>query len=212
MSVVVALQLGSFSVVLETLWSGKSELPFGTFALLMQPIHLAIGIVEAFVTAGIVNYVRNARPEILENITGSRPLGTGISVRKVIVAFALLAAITGGALSWFASTIRMAWSGPSPRSQVRASCRRRSMGSLPFSKASRKRRRSFQTITSDGFAGRKKGGGTRFLAGDRSRHVSRRHRRGSHRPRNGHTHWIGNQIIQRKTYINRMKSPPLRSL
>jgi cobalt/nickel transport system permease protein len=104
MSVVVALQLGSFSVVLETLWSGKSELPFGTFALLMQPIHLAIGIIEAFVTAGIVNYVRNARPEILENITVSRPLGTGISVRKVIVSFALLAVITGGALSWFAST------------------------------------------------------------------------------------------------------------
>ena len=104
MSVVVALQLGAFSVVLETLLSGKSELAFGTFALLMQPIHLAIGIIEGFVTAGIINYVRNARPEILENITASRPLGAGISVRKVMITFAVLAAITGGALSWFAST------------------------------------------------------------------------------------------------------------
>src|SRR4030066_718958 len=32
-SAVVALQLGSFSVVLETLLSGKSELPFGAFVL-----------------------------------------------------------------------------------------------------------------------------------------------------------------------------------
>src|SRR5512139_1540816 len=45
-SAIVALQLGPFSVVLETLLSGRSELPFTTFILLMQPIHLAIGIVE----------------------------------------------------------------------------------------------------------------------------------------------------------------------
>ena len=51
---------------METLLSGKSELPFGTFVLLMQPIHLAIGIVEGFVTAGVINYVRGVRPEILE--------------------------------------------------------------------------------------------------------------------------------------------------
>ena len=45
-SAALALQLGAFSVVLETLLSDKSELPFGTFLLMMQPIHLAIGIVE----------------------------------------------------------------------------------------------------------------------------------------------------------------------
>ncbi len=61
-SAVAALQLGAFSVVLETLLSGKSELPFGAFLLMMQPIHLAIGIVEGFVTAGVINYVRSARP------------------------------------------------------------------------------------------------------------------------------------------------------
>ncbi|MBU1206782.1 MAG: energy-coupling factor ABC transporter permease [Proteobacteria bacterium] len=103
-SVVAALQLGAFSVVVETLWSGKSELSFGTFVLLMQPIHLAIGIVEGFVTAGVINYVRNARPEILESITASRPLGAEISVRKVMITFVVLAVVTGGALSWFAST------------------------------------------------------------------------------------------------------------
>ena len=103
-SAVAALQLGAFSVVLETLLSGKSELPFGAFLLLMQPIHLAIGIIEGFVTAGIINYVRSARPELLESMAASRPLGASISLRKVMVTFVVLAVITGGALSWFAST------------------------------------------------------------------------------------------------------------
>jgi cobalt/nickel transport system permease protein len=103
-SAVVALQFGAFSVVMETLLSGKSELPLGAFVLLMQPIHLAIGIIEGFVTAGIINYVRGARPEILDSIAASRPLGAGISLKKVMMTFAVLAVITGGALSWFAST------------------------------------------------------------------------------------------------------------
>ena len=104
LSALIALQLGAFSVVLETLLSGKSELPFGTFVLLMQPIHLAIGLVEGIVTAGIINYVKNIRPEILEANIDARPLDPGISIKKIIIAFVILAVVTGGALSWFAST------------------------------------------------------------------------------------------------------------
>jgi len=103
-SVVAALQLGAFSVVMETLLSGKSELPFGAFILLMQPIHLAIGIIEGLVTATIINHVRSARPELLDSIAASRPLDTAISLKKVMMTFTVLAVITGGALSWFAST------------------------------------------------------------------------------------------------------------
>jgi cobalt/nickel transport system permease protein len=102
-SAVVGLQMGAFSVVLETLLSGKTELPFGTFLLVMQPIHLAIGIVEGFVTAGVINYVRAARPEILDGSASSAPLAAGISLRNVLIGFAALAIVTGGALSWFAS-------------------------------------------------------------------------------------------------------------
>ncbi|MEW6333209.1 MAG: energy-coupling factor ABC transporter permease [Thermodesulfobacteriota bacterium] len=103
-SVVLALQLGAFSVVLETVLSGKSELPLGAFALLMQPVHLAIALVEGFVTAGVINYVRTARPEILAGAAASRPRGTQMPLRKVIATFAALALLTGGGLSWFAST------------------------------------------------------------------------------------------------------------
>ncbi|MGB5218435.1 MAG: energy-coupling factor ABC transporter permease [Smithella sp.] len=102
-SVIIALQLGAFSVVLETLLSGKSELPFGTFVLMMQPIHLAIGLMEGLITAGVILYVKQARPEILEASIAARPLDAGLSIKNVLVGFVILAVITGGALSWFAS-------------------------------------------------------------------------------------------------------------
>lgn len=103
-STIATLQLGALSVVVETWLSGKSELPFLTFLSLMQPIHLAIGIVEGFVTAGVINYVRNARPELLDSIAANRPLGAAVSLKKVLATFVVLATILGGALSWFAST------------------------------------------------------------------------------------------------------------
>jgi len=101
---VIGLQMGAFSVVLQTLASGRSELPLGTFALMMQPIHLAIGIVEGLVTAGVINSVRAARPEILESAAAGTPIGDGVGMRRVLVGFALLAAAAGGLLSWFASS------------------------------------------------------------------------------------------------------------
>ncbi len=103
-SAVAGLQLGAFSVVLQTLLSGKSELPFGTFVLVMQPIHLAIGLVEGFVTAGVIRYVRTARPEILHDVAQERPLAEKGSVKKVLLFFLALAVASGGVLSWFAST------------------------------------------------------------------------------------------------------------
>jgi len=101
-SVLVALQLGPFSVVVQTLLSGISELPFKSFVLLMQPIHLAIGLVEGLVTAGFIVFVRKARPEILESAAASRPLAK-ISIQKILIGLAVAALLTGGIVSWFAS-------------------------------------------------------------------------------------------------------------
>jgi len=102
LAAVIGLQLGAFGVVLETLVSGISELPFKTFVLLMQPIHLAIGIVEGLVTAAAVGFVWKARPEILESAVSAKPIG-GVPVKKVIIGLGIAAVLTGGALSWFAS-------------------------------------------------------------------------------------------------------------
>ncbi len=102
-SSLVALQLGAFSVVLETLFSGKTELPFGTFTLMMQPIHLAIGVVEGLVTAAVVTFVWKSRPEILENAALGEAYGK-ISMKKVLSVLGILVIVIGGSLSWFASS------------------------------------------------------------------------------------------------------------
>jgi cobalt/nickel transport system permease protein len=100
---VAALQMGSLSVVFQTLFSGISELPFKSFLLLMQPIHLAIGLVEGVVTAGFIAFVRKTRPEILESTLTRRPLG-GVAIRKFLIGLTVVAVLIGGVLSWFASS------------------------------------------------------------------------------------------------------------
>ncbi|GAB4341245.1 MAG: energy-coupling factor ABC transporter permease [Desulfobulbaceae bacterium] len=102
LAAVAGLQLGALGVVLETTLSGVSELPFASFLVMMQPIHLAIGVVEGLVTAGIVSFIWKTRPEIL-GVTASDVVPGALPVRKVLVTLALATVVTGGLLSWFAS-------------------------------------------------------------------------------------------------------------
>ena len=99
---IVGLQLGALAVVLQTVLSGISELPFGPFALLMQPIHLGIGVVEGLVTAGVVTFVWRARPEILADARERQSAGQA-SARNVLLGLGAAALLTGAVLSWFAS-------------------------------------------------------------------------------------------------------------
>ena len=62
---ILSLQLGAFSVSVETLASGITALPFGAFLLAMQPIHLAIGAVEGCITAAVLAFLYEARPSLL---------------------------------------------------------------------------------------------------------------------------------------------------
>jgi cobalt/nickel transport system permease protein len=102
-SAIVGLQLGAFGVVLETIFSGITDLPFRTFLLLMQPIHLAIGVVEGLATTLVVIFIWKARPETMELAGPHRETAAG-SLRQVLVGLLTLTVVTGGALSWFAST------------------------------------------------------------------------------------------------------------
>jgi len=99
---VAGLQLGAFGVVMETTLSGISSLPFSTFVLLMQPIHLGIGVVEGLVTAAVISFVYKARPEIISCAIKARA-SVSRPMRTVVLAFAIAAVLTGGVLSWFAS-------------------------------------------------------------------------------------------------------------
>lgn len=103
-SVIVGLQLGAFSVVLETLLSGITELPFSAFLVMMQPIHLAIGIAEGIITAAVLAFVYKLRPEILESTSERREMGKTVSVKKAVIALAVVTLVVGGGLSLFAST------------------------------------------------------------------------------------------------------------
>ncbi len=99
---IIGLQLGAFGVVLETITSGVSNMPFVTFLLFMQPIHLGIGIVEGLVTAAVISFVWRERPEIIQRAGNFEPLGN-LKIKPVLLGLLVAALLTGGALSWFAS-------------------------------------------------------------------------------------------------------------
>lgn len=103
LSAIFGLQLGSFGVVAETALSGVADLPFETFLLLMQPIHLLIGVVEGVVTAAVVAFVWKVRPEVLAlNDASVSPCGIGS--KQILVPLLVAALLCGGLLSGFAST------------------------------------------------------------------------------------------------------------
>jgi cobalt/nickel transport system permease protein len=103
-AVVVSLQIGAFCVVLETLLSGVTALPFSTFLLLMQPIHLAIGVVEGIITAAVLCFVYKIRPEIMESTRDKTLIQNSVSMKRVLAALAVTTVLAGGVLSIFASS------------------------------------------------------------------------------------------------------------
>ena len=100
---VLTLQLGAFSVTLETLASGITELPFTAFLAVMQPIHLAIGLVEGAVTAAVRVFLQEARPSLLWQAESADSQKQPMTLRGVLGVMAVLAAVTAGLLSLFAS-------------------------------------------------------------------------------------------------------------
>ena len=100
---IITLQLGAFSVVLETSASGITELPFGAFVGIMQPIHLAIGLVEGLITSAVLVFVYEARPELLMDVNTAGAKEGKYSLKTTIVILAVVVAIVGGGLSLFAS-------------------------------------------------------------------------------------------------------------
>lgn len=98
---VISLQLGAFSVVVETMASGITELPFSAFAVTMQGIHLVIGLVEGLITASVLLFIYDARPELLaaELEKTSARLGFG----QTLAALSALTAVCAGGLSLVAS-------------------------------------------------------------------------------------------------------------
>ncbi len=99
---VIGIQLGAFGIVLQTTLSRITELPFSIFLLFLQPIHLVIGIIEGFITAGVILYIWKARPELLGNVNRNIRNST-VSIKKIIIFLVLATVFTGAIMTWFAS-------------------------------------------------------------------------------------------------------------
>lgn len=101
---VVTLQLGAFSVVLETSISGITELPFGVFVGIMQPIHLAIGLVEGLISAAVLLFVYETRPELIMELDAENAKAKkACSLKTTLAILAAVVVLVGGGLSLFAS-------------------------------------------------------------------------------------------------------------
>lgn len=111
---IISLQFGALSVSIETKISGITELPFMTFVKTMQPIHLAIGLVEGLITAAVLVFIYEARPEMLKtehahnvsqnNSAYINTYANRISLKKILIILSVITLMTGGILSLFASS------------------------------------------------------------------------------------------------------------
>ena len=101
---VLTLQLGAFSVVLETTASGITELPFAAFAFTMQSIHLAIGAVEGAIVASVLLFIYKARPELLHSDDNAATESAGrYSFGQTLAVLAGATIVAAGGLSLAAS-------------------------------------------------------------------------------------------------------------
>ena len=101
---VASLQLGAFSVSVETLLSGITKLPFAAFLLLMQPIHLAIGAVEGAITAAVLLFLYAARPSLLWGVE-QEDGAQSVSFKNVLAIMSVAAFVLAGGISLLASEL-----------------------------------------------------------------------------------------------------------
>ncbi|MDO4189048.1 MAG: energy-coupling factor ABC transporter permease [Lachnospiraceae bacterium] len=99
----VSLSLGAFSVTLETLISKITTLPFGVFLGAMIPIHIVIGVVEGLLTAAVLIFVYETRPEFLWTENASEK-DAKMSAKSVIAILAVMTVVLGAGVSLLASS------------------------------------------------------------------------------------------------------------
>ena len=71
----------------------------------MQPIHLAIGAVEGLITAAVLCFIHEARPELLWGVSSDRKAESRLSLWKTVGILAAASVLIGGLLSLFASAL-----------------------------------------------------------------------------------------------------------
>ena len=107
LGILVAIEMGAFSVAFQTVLSGKSELPLGEFSVLMLGIHLPIAVVEGFVTLSVVNFVYRIRPQVVRDSLGiGKAFEQDEPSYKPLIGVVLVSTLMiGGVVAWFASSL-----------------------------------------------------------------------------------------------------------
>lgn len=100
--VILGLEIGAFAVVLQTVASSISELPFKAFISLMLPIHLAIGFIEGIITAAVASYILKESPKMLDYALLDQSF-KALEMKRLITVFLVLIVLIGGGLSLYAS-------------------------------------------------------------------------------------------------------------
>jgi cobalt/nickel transport system permease protein len=97
---VAAVEAGAILVPVEARLSGVLQVPFATFLATMAGVHLLIGVIEGLITAFVLGYLREVRPELAAYGLSGRPR---MSAKGVYVTLAVSALVLAGGLSLLAS-------------------------------------------------------------------------------------------------------------
>lgn len=94
---------GAALVAVEVRWSNLLRVPFAEFLLLMVGLHLLIGLVEGFITFGVVGYLARVRPQLVDASAAIQAGAGRLSTRWVAGSFAAVALVLAGLVSLYAS-------------------------------------------------------------------------------------------------------------
>lgn len=100
----VAVTAGAVMVPFQVQWSGLVGVPFAEFLLAMAGLHLLIGVVEAFITFGVVGYLARVRPEAVEPFGHPGGEYGRLSMRAVAGSLLVVALLLAGVVSLYASS------------------------------------------------------------------------------------------------------------
>jgi cobalt/nickel transport system permease protein len=97
---VISLELGAALVPIEAALSGVLLVPLSTFLLTMLGVHAIVGIIEGLVTAAVLGYLQQVRPDIIRSSIQGK---IRMSKAATIATLAIIAAVTAAGLSLLAS-------------------------------------------------------------------------------------------------------------
>ena len=97
---VMAMLAGAVLVPIEAAASGVLVVPFHTFLVTMLGVHFLVGIVEGVVTAAVVAYLWQVRPDIFKSSVTNSAM---VSRKKVYATMVIATVLIAGGLSLLAS-------------------------------------------------------------------------------------------------------------